>query len=488
MEIKDRSAVIFGNEMSKKTVSKAAKKKASFIKKFGDDSNKVYHLNAEPIPCLSKMGVMNLVSNEEIKEPFAFPSNAMVVGNIRMGFGHYRISIAIASCAKALGYEPYWLDLASFEATGSKMIRYQNDLYSKASRISQKSKLFNHFFWEPLNSEGFRQISYNAADQKNSELLVPIFNDLPKDIPYVATHVWPSQGAVHAGLTHVVNAIPDNWPMALHLSEGSIHAVQTPFAYYGYKILNGMDKKPLKGIPDGELFEIGHYVDHELVENVEIDCDARIERAKTNRPMRILLTVGGAGAGAKQFAAMISHLIPAVKENRATLFLNFGDHRTMYDYLCDKVPSFKELSVTHFENYDDVLNLVDSLKEKDEKGIHCIYNKGIFEAVYSTNLLMRVTDLMVTKPSELVFYPIPKIFMRHIGGHEVYGGIHGRELGDAIWECEDTKTMNVMLDRLLNDKDLLIHMANTIKKLKGEGLYNGGYEAVKLAVKGFHKE
>ena len=27
-------------------------------------------------------------------------------------------------------------------------------------------------------------------------------------------------------MKHVVNAIPDNWPMALHLSEGSIHTVQ----------------------------------------------------------------------------------------------------------------------------------------------------------------------------------------------------------------------------------------------------------------------
>ena len=145
------------------------------------------------------------------------------------------------------------MDLASFDATGSKMIRSQNDLYSLASRISQKSVLFNKIIWEPLNSEGFRQLTYNSTDQKNSELLAPLYNDLPKDVPYVATHVWPAQGAIHAGLTHVVNAIPDNWPMALHLSEGSIHAVQILFAYLGYKMLNGMAKKPLKGIPDTDL-------------------------------------------------------------------------------------------------------------------------------------------------------------------------------------------------------------------------------------------
>ena len=74
------------------------------------------------------------------------------------------------------------------------------------------------------------------------------YHDFPKDIPYIATHVWPSQGAIHAGLTHVVNAIPDNWPMGLHLSEGAIHTVQTPFAYLGYKMLHDAEGRKIKAV------------------------------------------------------------------------------------------------------------------------------------------------------------------------------------------------------------------------------------------------
>ena len=44
--------------------------------------------------------------------------------------------------------------------------------------------------------------------------------------------------------------------------------------------------------------------------------------------------------------------------------------------------------------------------------------------------------------------------------------------------------MNEMLDRLIGDKDLLIHLNEQMIKLKAQGIYNGGYEAVKLAVKG----
>ena len=481
MEIKDKSSVIFGNQIDQKTIKKGLKNKNKFIKKYGDDSTKEYHLGLEPIPTLDFIGCQNLVLSET---PLKLPEKAVVVGNIRMGFGHYRISIALASCAKALGYEPIWMDLASFNATGSKMIREQNDLYSLASRISQKSKLFNAIVWEPLNSEGFRQITYNSMDQKNSELLAPLYHDLPKDIPYVATHVWPSQGAVHAGLTHVVNAIPDNWPMALHLSEGAIHAVQTPFAYLGYKMLNGMAKKPLKGIPESELYEVGHYIDHELVSNIEKDVNARIKRINNNEPVRILTSVGGAGAGAKSFLEIVNHLLPLVKDGKAALFINLGDHLDMFEFLKKKIPGFENIAVTHFDKYQETKEFVESMEKEVIKGVHIFYHKNIFEAVYSTNLLMRQVELLITKPSELAFYPVVKVMMKHIGGHEVYGAVHAQEIGDSTFECPDKKSMTEMLDRLLTDKELLIHLNNQIIKLKETGIYDGGYKAVQLAAKG----
>ena len=473
----DKSSVIYGNPMPKKVVKGAEKSKAKYIKKYGDDSSNDYKLGFKDIKTLDFLGASNIVFSDKNEK---FDDNALIVGNIRMGFGHYRISIAIASCAKALGYKPYWLDLASFDATGSKMIREQNDMYSLASRISQKSKLFNHFVWEPLNCEGFKKITYNAKDQKNSELLVPIFKHIDKDIPYVATHVWPAQGAVHAGMTHVVNAVPDNWPMGLHLAEGSIMTVQTPFAYLGYKMFNGFDKKPLHGMKDDELKMVGCYVDHELLVDLDKDNEARRKRLKEGKPLRILMTVGGAGAGFDLYLAMVQHLIPYVKENKVALFINFGDHLTVYNKLLEKIPDLK--CEQYFNRYDDLLKLRDKMLKEDVSGIYAICNNDIFEAVYSTNVLMRPCDLLITKPSELVYYPIPKLFMRHIGGHEVYGGIFGREYGDATFECPTKKSINEMLDRLIEDKDILYHMTERIDELHKNGHYNGGYEAVKLAV------
>ena len=473
----DRTTTVFGNPIDRKTVKGAEKSKAKYLKKYGDDSDVDYRFSYPAIDQLGQIGARNIVPGDG-SEPM--DGKPLIVGNIRMGFGHYRISIAMASCARALGFTPYWLDLASFDATGSKMIREQNDLYSLASRISQKSRLFNRLIWEPLNSEGFKKITYNAKDQKNSELLVPLFRNIDKDTPYIATHVWPSQAAIHAGMTHVVNAIPDNWPMGLHLSEGAIHTVQTPFAYLGYKTLEGFAKTPLKGIPESDLRMVGCYVDHELLCNLEEDNRLRKERISGGGPIRILLHVGGAGAGGDLFLGMIEHLTPYVERGEAALFLNTGDHAGVYEKLKGKIGSLGDLRC--FKNdFEGLQRYAGEIREGEARGVTLICDDDIFGAVYATNLLMPVTDLLVTKPSELAYYPIPKLFMKHIGGHEVYGAIHGREFGDATGEYAELSDLKRALDRLLTDREILPHFCDRITELKGQGYYDGGYRCVRLA-------
>ena len=333
--------------------------------------------------------------------------------------------------------------------------------------------------WEPLNSEGFKKLTYNAKDQKNSELLTPIFRHIDRDIPYIATHVWPSQAAVHAGMTHVVNAIPDNWPMGLHLSEGAVHTVQTPFAYLGYKTLAGFAKTPLSGLSESELKMVGCYIDHELLVDLKGDNDRRRARAAAGKPLRILMTVGGAGAGGDFFLSMIRHLLPAVKENRAALFINFGDHREVCDRMMERLGGAP--CRTYFDQYGDLKEYVAALCDGEAEGITAICNQNIFEAVYSTNLLMPVCDLLVTKPSELAYYPIPKVFMRHIGGHEVYGALWGSQMGDATGECPTPRAIGQTLDKLLDDREIVTHICDRIDELHAAGCYDGAYECVKLA-------
>lgn len=484
--MKERSKSIFGNAMSEKTYRKAVRSKQKYAKKFGDDSEKNYPVILQKNEHIGDLlGVYDIRLGEENTAGSGTFDNekGIIVGNIRMGFGHYRISMAIASAARSMGYTPYWMDLNSYQQTTcTRVISAQNDLYSLGSRLSGKSRLFNRFVWEPMNYEGFRKLSYNAADQKNAELMAPVYRNVPHDIPVVATHVWPAQAAIHADMKYVVNAIPDNWPMALHFSEGSIHTVQTHYAYQGYRILNGMQGNDvLKPMPEDALYYTGHYIDHELVSNIEKDCAARRKRKENGEPMRFLLTIGGAGAQKEIFAEIIRYLLPEIKAKRAALYVNVGDYRNVWEELQKEIPGMKEVSTEHFNQWEQTMSFAEAALDGEVTGIHGFWHENIFEAVYCTNLLMRSCDVLVTKPSELAFYPVPKLFIKRVGGHEQWGAIHSAEIGDGTLECRDIPHTLQMIDLFLQEKGLLYSMCDCIEQNKKQGVYDGAYKVVELA-------
>ena len=111
-------------------------------------------------------------------------------------------------------------------------------------------------------------------------------------------------------------------------------------------------------------------------------------------------------------------------------------------------------------------------------------SKNPYIAVYTTNMLMRVADILVTKPSELAFYPIPKLLLERVGGHEAWGAIRAAELGDGTAECRGTAQTLQVLDLLLREDDLLSLYCCQIRRLRDLGIYDGAYRAVNLAVTG----
>lgn len=475
---------IYENEIDAGTVRRAERGRQKYIRSFGDDGAQPYHLCETENKTLGPdLGVINLAKGEQALRLSA--EKPVIVGNIRMGFGHYRISMAMASAAKALGYTPYWLDLCAFpDTTMTKIIDQKNALYSLGSRLSQRSALFNRLVWDPMNSEGFRKLSYNAADELTAKLMTRVFSEIPKDIPYVATHAWAAQAALHAGLTKVVNAIPDNWPMALHLAEGSLHTVQTPSAFMGYKALRGMDKKRvLAPMPAGSLFYTGHYIDHELVAAIEGDTAARLERLERRAPLRFMLSVGGAGAQRDIFVSVIRTLLPYIKAQKAALILNVGDHKNIFEELCREIPELLTYD-TYFDDFEKTRAFAESALSGTLTGIHSFYHGDIFEAVYSTNLLMRCCDVLATKPSELAYYPVPKLMLKRVGGHEAWGAVRAAEIGDGTYEVESLREIGGILELMLQEPELPAFMNRQILAAKNAGVYNGAYRVVELAATG----
>ena len=499
MRMENGEFILYGNALRKSDSKKALRWENRLIRKFNYDPEEEYKLSLVDNEYLGPIfGLKDIVRHDQGEE--LQRENTVVISTVRMGFGHYRIAMAGVSCARAMGFTPYWLDLLGIPGITSDVINWCNGLYSKYSRLSQQNKFFNRYIWESITTGEptlpvlqqmlnswvlgwpWRFLKANVRDYKMSALLKCLHEALPSDIPMLTSHMWNCMGAVAGGMTNVVDMMFDNWPMAFQLTEGAKHGVQSPSGYFGFRTMRGFDEKNkvMNPVPPQALFYTGHHIDHELVENIEIDCRARIQRMRNNEPRRFLITMGGAGAQKELFKAVIEHCIPLIREEKLTLFVNLGDHSENWAWLETELNDHKDLIQTHF-TWDDTKSFSDEIRSGQAYGLHVFLHDNIFHGVYSTNYLMRVVDVMITKPSELAFYPVPKIFNERVGGHEMWGAIRGAELGDGTIEVRTTPHLLQAIDLLTFESDLLEMYCNCIVKNKSIGIYDGAYKCVELA-------
>jgi hypothetical protein len=505
--MQDGQFIVYGNPIKKSHSRKVINRQNWFIKKFDYDPNEEYALSLKDNEYLGPIfGLKDIVrdggGDEIINE------NAVICSTVRMGFGHYRIAMAGVSCAKAMGFTPYWLDLLAIPGITTEVIKYCNNNYSYFSRLSQKSNFFNKYVWEAVTTGEptlpglswflntwivgwpWRFLKTNVKDYKMSELLKNLHEALPPEMPMLTAHMWNCMGAVAGGMTNVVDMMFDNWPMAFQLTEGAKHGVQSPSGYFGFRTMKGFDEanKVMNPVPSDSLFYTGHHIDHELVDNIEVDCTARLRRMKDNQPRRFLLTMGGAGAQRELFKAIIDHCIPLIKEDKLALFVNLGDHKDNWEWLEQELVRYKDITQTHF-SWDDTKAFTDEIRTNAVGGLHVFLFDNIFHAVYASNYLMRVMDVMITKPSELAFYPVPKIMNERVGGHEMWGAIRSAELGDGTVEVRTIPHTLQAIDLLSQDDDLLTLFCDCIVKNKRIGIYDGAYKCVELATgKKFERE
>lgn len=499
MKMQDGCFTLYGNALTKRQTRQVSRWREMFVKKFNYDETEEVNLRVVDNPYLgAELGIKDLLRTEEGEA--VTTENTVVISTIRMGFGHYRIAMAGASAARAMGFTPLWLDLLQIPGITTDVINWCNTWYSRFSRRSQASEAFNRFVWESVTTGNrtlpglnaflnswivgwpWRFLKTNIKDYMMSSLFKNLYAALPPDIPMLTAHMWNCMGAVSAGMTNVVDMMFDNWPMAFQLTEGAKHAVQSPSGYYGFRAMRGFDEKNriLKPTPADAIYFTGHHVDHELVENAEHDCRFRLHRMRSREPRRLMITMGGAGAQKELFRAVIEHCIPMIMKGEVTLFVILGDHRDNWDWIEKDLSEHRDLLRTHF-TWENTRRYADKIREGAAEGLHVFLHDNTFHAVYATNYLMRVVDVLITKPSELAFYPVPKIFNKRVGGHEMWGAIRGAEIGDGTPEVGTIGETLQAIDLLAREDDLLEMYCEMIVKNKRIGLYDGAYKSVELA-------
>lgn len=479
--------ILYGNPMPGKVIRKAERRFRRYARKFDFDPAYAPSLAAYPEGCGAEdfniMTVHNTADGREGGVPID-PDNGIMLGTIRMGFGHCRMAIALASAAHSMGYTPYWLDLMSFpDSAASKTIKYLEDLYNLGSRISQRSKLFDTLVWDYVTSRAAKKLTFSIEEAALSRIFAPLYADIPKGMPFFSTHPWTGHAAVAAGMNDVVTIIPDNFPIAFHVVEGSVHAVQSPSAYMGYRTFHSMgaNLNLRQTMPAEDIQLVGHYIDHEIVAGIEEDCSARLRRIRDGETRRFLLTMGGAGAQVRRFADIAGTCKAAIADKNVSLLINMGDHRGRWEEL-EKLLREKDIPWTLHTRWQDTRSFIEEASSSEIAGVHVFLHDDFYCAVYATNLLMRICDVMITKPSELSFYPVPKLFIQRVGRHEAWGAIRGAEIGDGTIETASLTGLHRILKLLVEDDDLLKIYCSHIMTNHRDGIYNGAYNAVKLVV------
>jgi hypothetical protein len=241
------------------------------------------------------------------------------------------------------------------------------------------------------------------------------------------------------------------------------------------------------GVKASELRLAGHWCPSDMVKNIEADCKRRIARAKdtSNKPRRLLIPVGGAGAQKSFIINFIEAVEPWISRGQLQLFLNAGDHKhmkTAFIEVLEKCNIDYDTVATTQGVRDFQAKLLKSGAEP-EKAVTLFAFDDYFPAVATTDLLCRVADILTCKPSELAFYPIPKLHIRRVGDHEAYSAIRAAEVNDGSLEAREISDALRYLELLCDSSCDLLPSWNqaVIDNQIKLNMYDGCKNAVKWA-------
>ncbi|CAB9510881.1 expressed unknown protein [Seminavis robusta] len=406
----------------------------------------------------------------------------IVVATIRMGFGHHRLAYSTVSWALGQGYPTIFHDLLNISSDEADLLASTDDLYSKLSRLSSEMGGIIETMLGTLllqgDADALRVANLTAAH------LQPLLLAYPKDIPIITTHQVVALAAVAAGFKNVVNLVVDNYPQWFLTVPKTKNMMQGPVNYQSFLRM---------GIKHQEVVYAGHWCPKEMVDNIDVDCQRRIARAKKGfgdnggkvQPRRVLIPVGGAGAQKTYISNFLRNVADLVTGGKLQLFLNAGDHKHMKASFTEVLAELK-LDYDIVDSMDDLTkfqeNLLASETNEPKKAITLFAYEEYIPAVVTTDILCRVSDVLACKPSEMAFYCVPKLMLRRVGEHEAFSAKRASELGDGTVEAREVSDAREFLDLFLASPDVLVQMNDCIMKNNQIGIYSGCKVAVETVV------
>ncbi|CAE7783713.1 CIPK28 [Symbiodinium sp. CCMP2456] len=400
----------------------------------------------------------------------------VIVGSVRMGYGHHRIAYSALTWALELGGKPFLLDILSPDCIEAAVVRNMDKQYSRMSRIASNLGGVFDAIWGKMMLQGdANALRLSLALAQRIRGIMAAF---PKDVPVITTHPFVGNMAVACGFKHVINLIFDNLPQYFVLVPGALNLVQSP-SYF--------DKLLDMGCPAKSLRLAGHWVSSDLCINAVADSKSRIERSEQNLPRRFLIAVGGAGAQSAFLSGLLSAMAPLLRDKKIRIYLNCGDHKHIADAIVSKLKTL-DLDWNEVTSSEGTVSLckkeaLDLLEEPPNwKAVTVFRFDSHFAAFRCTDLVIRVADVLVTKPSELAFFPVPKLHIRRVGAHEAHSAVRAQELGDGSVECREVPHAMQKLGQLIEPQSPLFRLMNEcIIKAAEQKVYEGSKVACEFA-------
>jgi hypothetical protein len=172
---------------------------------------------------------------------------------------------------------------------------------------------------------------------------------------------------------------------------------------------------------------------------------------KSNHPLTIMFSIGGAGAQKEICVKAINRLEDKIKKNKLRFIISVGTHTELKKYFLDNIKHLK-------------LN----------GGVQMLYGNTTEEYFKVFNETLRETDLLWTKPSELSFYAglgIPIIIAPPIGSQEDYNKKWLLHVGAGVAQ-ESLKYVDQWLYDLLEGGDFAEMAVEGFMEIEKLGTYN----------------
>ncbi|HVC09759.1 MAG TPA: hypothetical protein VNH15_07470 [Elusimicrobiota bacterium] len=427
------------------------------------------NFRAEIEPLLGKAALLGRTG-----APLDFAESAVLVGTIRMGYGHYRMARAAATWA-VRAKKTFVHDPLSIDSPEAAIIKANERLYSAASRLSAAAGGPVESAWGAVTRSG------GPLSQSSSRMLARglrrLMDGLPKEWPVVAAHPWNAHLASACGFARIVNLVPDSYPQHFNFVPKTLNAAQNE---------ESRQKLVALGAPAGETLALGHWVPAELVENAPADCEARLARLRRKSPLRLLFSVGGAGAQGAYLEDLFARLAPRARRGRLRLIINAGDHARVAQNLerCLSALDLKPLRLSGGRALDDFIAAHPLGGAEMDAPAVLVSASSPLEAVAATDELIRAADVLATKPSELAFFPAPKLHIRRVGDHEAASAVYSAALGDGTPERREPAEAAAEVEGWLDDPAGLARMNESVKAAALRGVYSGAQKAVALALGG----